>query len=370
MLAFINQVNGGLMVIKHCFWKAICALGITFGALGTASAQEAASDYFTSRSSSSQVNAASDTLVAAPEMTFADSSASSQVSSGVCGQPCDSYSSCGEDCCCDDPLLGFILPTDQCFCDFISPMTNPVYFEDPRNLSELRFIFLNHITPPALGADSVRLLAMQIRAKLTERLSVIATKDGFIMSDSPLMNDGWADVNAGLKYLLYSDCETQTLLSAGLTYTLPVGSTRSLQARGDGEFHLFLTGGTQLGEKSHWISASGFVLPSDASIQNKMFYFSNHLDRKVLFDNFYVFGECNWYNYLSSAQGFNLPVEGGDLINLGSTGIAGNDIVTGAFGFKYKWNCWNELGLAWEVPLTERRGVLDNRLTVDYILRW
>jgi hypothetical protein len=234
----------------------------------------------------------------------------------------------------------------------------------------LRFIFLNHITPPALGADSVRLLAMQIRARLTERLSLIATKDGFIMSDSPLLNDGWADVMAGLKYQLYADCESQTVLSAGLTYSLPVGSPRALQARGDGEFNVFLTGGAQLGENSHFISASGFVLPSDASIQNKMFYWSNHVDRMILFDGFYVFGEANWFNYLSSAGGFQAPVEGGDLFNLGSTGIAGNDIVTGAFGMKYKWNCWNELGVAWEVPLTERRGLIDNRLTVDYIIRW
>ncbi len=249
-------------------------------------------------------------------------------------------------------------------------MTNPVYFEDPRNVSELRFIFLNHITPPALGADSVRLLAMQFRIKLTERLSVIATKDGFIMSDSPLLNDGWADVNAGLKYLLYSDVESQTLLSAGLTYTLPTGSPRALQARGNGEFHAFLTGGTQLVDNYHLISGSGFILPSNAAIQNKMFYWSNHVDRMFLFDGLYAFGECNYYNYLSSARGFNAPVEGGDLFNLGSTGVAGHDLVTGAFGFKYKWNCWNELGLAWEVPLTARRGLLDNRLTADYIIRW
>ncbi len=62
--------------------------------------------------------------------------------------------------------------------------------------------------------------------------------------------------------------------------------------------------------------------------------------------------------------------EGGDLFNFGSTGVAGNDIVTGAFGMKYK-PCKNtEVGVAWEAPLTDRRDVLDNRLTFDFILRY
>ena len=349
--------------------KAICAIAISCGAVVAVAQQPVTSSpagIFQEPTAVAQPGAQpaanADTYVASPESLAFGSS---------CG--CGSTDACGCDTCdpcARDPLLGIILPTEQCFCNFISPMTNPVYFEDPRNVSELRFIFLNHITPPALGADSVRLLAMQFRAKLTERLSVIATKDGFIMSDSPLLNDGWADVNAGLKYLLYSDCETQTLLSAGLTYTLPTGSPRALQARGNGEFHAFLTGGTEIADNTHFISASGFILPSNAAIQNKWFYWSNHLDRMILFDGFYAFGECNYYNYLSSARGFNAPVEGGDLFNLGSTGVAGHDLVTGAFGFKYKWNCWNELGVAWEVPLTARRGLLDNRLTADYIIRW
>ncbi|MEZ6047427.1 MAG: hypothetical protein R3C11_17965 [Planctomycetaceae bacterium] len=52
-------------------------------------------------------------------------------------------------------------------------------------MTEARFIFIDHETPRNLGADSVRLIAMQVRAALTDRLSLIATKDGFIMSDSP-----------------------------------------------------------------------------------------------------------------------------------------------------------------------------------------
>ena len=50
--------------------------------------------------------------------------------------------------------------------------------------------------------------------------------------------------------------------------------------------------------------------------------------------------------------------------------VAGNDIVTGAVGAKYKHSAYSEIGLAWEVPLTDRRDIIDNRLTVDWIIRY
>jgi hypothetical protein len=84
----------------------------------------------------------------------------------------------------------------------------------------------------------------------------------------------------------------------------------------------------------------------------------------------YALMEYNWYHYLESG-GNGIPgVEGGDLFNFGSTDVAGNDIVTGAFGAKFKPDCHTEIGVAWELPLTERRDVLESRLTFDYIYRY
>jgi len=60
--------------------------------------------------------------------------------------------------------------------------------------------------------------------------------------------------------------------STGFTYELPVGSLRSLQGNGDGEFHLFLTGGTQPGDFSHWISATGVRLPSNRNEESTVRY--------------------------------------------------------------------------------------------------
>ncbi|MEZ5943728.1 MAG: hypothetical protein R3C18_20220 [Planctomycetaceae bacterium] len=162
--------------------------------------------------------------------------------------------------------------TDGDFNGFISPMTNPVFFEDPRNLTEARIIFANHNVPGGLGGGNVQLYAMQLRAALTDDLSFIATKDGFIVSDNPLINDGWADLSAGLKYNLYEDYEYQEILSTGFTYEIPLGSGQALQGNGDGEFHFFLTGGKELLPGMHALSAVGFRVPVDNRAESTSMY--------------------------------------------------------------------------------------------------
>lgn len=265
---------------------------------------------------------------------------------------------------------GLIQKSDHCFDDFISPMTNPVFFEDPRTLTEARFIFINHSVPKDLFGGDVQLYALQIRAALTENLSLIATKDGFIVSDNALIDDGWADVSAGLKYNLFKDACSQSILSVGATFEAPLGSTRSRQGTGDGEFHLFASAGKQLGEDWHYVTGSGFRLPTDTQDESQVWYWSNHLDYKIADTGFYLLGETNWYHWMQSGNSFPVPVEGIDLFNLGSRGVAGNDIVTGAVGVKYKPSGNTEIGIAWEMPLTDRRDILKDRFTFDWIIRY
>jgi hypothetical protein len=209
-------------------------------------------------------------------------------------------------CCCKDRLLGVFVPSDCRFSDFISPMTNPVYFEDPRNLTEARVIFLNHQIPGAvLGGGDVQLLATQLRAAITERLSIIATKDGYIFagSDAPPIN-GWANANLGLKYNLYADPATQRLLSVGTRYEVPVGSYHALQGNTHtGQFDMFLTGGTQIGELSHFVSAAGFRLAADPNKQNDQFYWSAHWDRRLRNRPTYGLLEFNWYHWMTNVAG-------------------------------------------------------------------
>jgi hypothetical protein len=286
----------------------------------------------------------------------------------ACAKTVGKCSASANNCCDSQRLLGIIAPSDACFGDFISPMTNPVNFEDPRTLTEARFIFLNHRIPAAVGGDGLQLFALQVRAALNDRLSIIATKDGYIVSQNPVVGDGWADVAAGLKLNLYSDPCAGQLLSTGATYEMPVGSPDAFQGNGDGEFHMFLTAGTRI-EKWHWIGGTGIRLPANSD-ESSMMYWSNHLDRQLGDSSLYALFEFNWYHWIGSGNAGLPGVEGLDVINLGSTGVAGNNISTGAFGFKYSPSSTMEVGVAWEVPFTERRDIIDNRLTVDWIVRY
>ncbi len=295
----------------------------------------------------------------------------------------DDYSACDtcemcESCCTSErgKLLGFIAPTSLCHSDYISPMTNPVFFEDPRTLSEIRFIAAHHQVPGTapLAGGRINLVAAQIRAALTDRLSIVAAKDGYFWMSNDLpfaANDGWADIAAGLKYNLWIADNYDAILSGGLSYELPVGSTQTLQGNGDGEFNLYGSYGMRVGDRSHFLTAAGFRLPVDSSAESQMFYWSGHLDRQICGSNFYVFGEANWYHYMSSGTAIpGLPVGGLDLFNFGAGDVAGNDIVTCALGAKYKPTLWQEIGFAAEAPVTSREDVLDFRLTADWIIRY
>jgi hypothetical protein len=291
----------------------------------------------------------------------------------TCGCPEGCWDGCG---CPNEKLFGLVAKSDYCFNSFISPISNPLFFEDPRQLSEVRFIYAHHIIPgdvPVLQGGHANFYAMQARARLTERVSLIATKDGYIDMDTPGVgdSDGWADVAAGLKFTVFRNPERQFLLSTGMVYEIDMGEHQVFQGRGDGEFHFFVTGGKQFGCRTHWLSASGFRIPADHTARSQMWYWSNHFDYQFT-DMLYGLVEFNWFHWLRSGDGDlgTNGFEGLDLMNLGSTGVAGNDIVTCAVGGKAKPYRNMEIGAGWEFPLTQRRDILEDRFYADLIIRY
>lgn len=319
------------------------------------------------------------------------SGAAASVDAGELYEPCDlsCASCCATDgcggcssCCgCDASLLDCLHPSDHCFDDFISPMINFVFFEDPRTVTELRPIFVNHWVPNTIGngisaGGNVQLYAAQFRVALTDRLSVIATKDGFIVDNTNgmldgILDDGWADVSAGLKYNLLRDPCCGTIVSTGFTYELPVGSTDALQAQGDGEFHLFLTGGQRLWDgDAHVLSSIGYRLPVDSSVSTSAIHWSNHFDVRLT-EKVYLFTELAWWHWTDDASnGASLGVAGADLFNLSVDDVAGNNLVTQNVGMRFKPTGNVETGIAYEFPLTGFKDITNSRLTVDMILRY
>ncbi|MEM9366883.1 MAG: hypothetical protein AAGD07_12890 [Planctomycetota bacterium] len=314
---------------------------------------------------------------------------------GGCDRACDVMlddSACDSGMCSDSRCLdafasvldgcSLIQRSDHCFDDFISPMIDFVHFEDPRTLTELRPIFVHHRFPSGLGPSNIpaggdiQLFALQFRIALSERLSIIAVKDGYIIDNSEgaldgLLNSGWADVTAGLKYNLIRDTCRGTLASVGFTYEIPMGSEGSLQALGDGEFHFFGSAGQRfLDGDAHWLTSFGYQVPVDTDVQSTTIHWLNHLDLRLT-KKAYVFTELSWWHWVDDAeQGAALGVSGQDLINLGSTDVVGNDLVTQNVGLKYKPHGGFEAGMAYEFPLTAFKDVIQDRWQFEMIFRY
>jgi hypothetical protein len=285
--------------------------------------------------------------------------------------------------CCPGSLLErLIKPSDHCFDDFISPMSNFIFFEDPRTLTEARAVFFHHELPDSIGTlgvpgGDVQLYALQLRLALSERLSLIAVKDGFIVADidngalDNLLHDGWADVTAGFKYNLVRDTCSGRLLSTGFTYEIPVGSRRAQQNVGDGEFHAFVSGGTRfLHGLGHYLGAFGYRFPANNNVQSTAVHWSNHFDVQLT-ERIYFFTEFVWWHWTDSANaGLDLGVSGHDAFNVSSKNVTGNDLVTQNVGVKFKPSGHFELGVAYEFPLSEFKDIIDNRFQVELIARY
>ena len=150
-----------------------------------------------------------------------------------------------------------LVPCSSAFADrlseMISPITNPVNFEDPRINSELRPFFMHHEIHDKFvtqGGD-VQLYALQARLKLDDDWAFIATKDGFIDFNPKAVlpkETGFANVTVGGKYAFYQDPEAGEIATAGLRYEIPMGNTDVLMGRGDGFFNPFFSGAMALGD--------------------------------------------------------------------------------------------------------------------------
>lgn len=266
-------------------------------------------------------------------------------------------------------VRNWIVPSEEGFDCFISPITNPVYFEDPRLMTEARAIFLQHRAPIAVGGGDVQLYALQLRARLSENVAFIATKDGYIRSTNPVIGNGWADTAAGLKFALYRDVARQRMVTGGFTFELPTGEADALQGNGSGNLNLFLASGARILNGVNWIGTSGVRAPMDRVDESTVIYSSHHLSKNIG-PRTWLLTEFNVQNWTRSGGGGIPGIEGGDLFNFGSTSVTGNTIVTNAFGLKFKPRQQSEIGVAFEYPLTERRDIIDNRINVNWIWRY
>lgn len=264
--------------------------------------------------------------------------------------------------------------SDRAFSGFIGPISNPVLSKDPRALTELRGLFVGDWIPSEnpLGPGDFQVYGLQARVALTDRLSLIADKDGIARIKTNSSNEtGMLDIAFGLKYALVRDVENQFLFTVGTMYEPSTGEAKVFQHQGSGMFTFFVSSGKEFEGCWHLLANAGYQVPLDQGENSSFYYAQLHLDRQ-LFGWLYPLVECNWYHWVAGGQRIPNPAVGeiDGLINLGTSGVAGNDLVTVAAGVKAIINCHVETGIAYETPISNRKDFIDNRVLFEVIFRY
>ncbi|MDW7993699.1 MAG: transporter [Gemmatales bacterium] len=267
--------------------------------------------------------------------------------------------------------------SDHAFDEFVSPVTNPFFFEDPRALTELRPVFIFQNTPrgnPLFRGGNIQMFSLQGRLALNERLSIVVPKLGLIAFQpdppSPLGDEiGFAEIIVGPKLTFWRDDAANVLAAFGVHFEIPAGGGDVFQNTGSGAVVPYLTLGKELLDNLHFLGAIGYRAGFDSD-RSDSFFVSLHADYEF-YRIIYPFIEVNWFHYTSGGNVLAGNFEGGDLFNFGSTGASGEDIVTMGVGGRVKI-LGEELqaGAAFEFPLTKGKDIMDWRITIDLIWRY
>ena len=275
------------------------------------------------------------------------------------------------------------------------PISNPTLFDLALPGTNVHPIFIYHGLPnrvntikavmvdlSAVGGD-VEVYALQFEIALNDRLSIVATKDGYVdfNADNDILaeTNGFANLGAGLKYAFILDEASRTALSGTMTFEIPTGNSDVFQGEGDGAVNLILNG-LKLIDDWQFAGSIGAQIPFSDE-QSTMAFLSAHASYELC-QYFIPLVELNWFHVLDAGDGTgNFPsqvgglvpaaveFEGGDVFNLGAVNSDENrDFVTAAFGFRARLTDAINVGIAYEIPLTnEEDSVMDERVTVDLI---
>lgn len=259
--------------------------------------------------------------------------------------------------------------------ELIAPVANPILFESPTIGSEVRPLFLYHRLNDNFVGGDVEVYALQFRLKLTDRLALIATKDGYVDFNPDAIGhaDGFADITAGLKYALIQDDNNKFLLTPGFTYTIPIGSEDVFQGNdnGSGQFDLFTSAAKNVGDVQLMANV-GVMLPLDSDKDSTQLHYSLQV-AYPLCQWFKPFAVLNGYTGLSNGKtpGFEgADSEGYDVINFGSGDVAGETMIVLGGGFRSSLCKSVDLGIAYEKGVDHDNGIFDDRLTVDLVWKF
>ena len=272
--------------------------------------------------------------------------------------------------------------SDHVFDGFISPVTNPFLFEDPRSLTEVRPIFMYQQIPGAqrdFQGGNIWFFGTQARLAVTDRLSFVFHKLGGLSMNPGGASafdgeTGFAELWLGPKYTFVRNENAGRVMAAGLQFQAPVGSKGVFQDTGSLSLVPYLSYAENFFPDFRWGSVNAMLGTGYSISVNRQrsdyYYLSAHLDLDVgNCHRFYPLTELNWLIYTADGNSRPIGSEGRDLINFGGQ-AQGKGMMTWAIGARYKISESAQLGAAFELPVAGPRDLFRYRFTLDFILRY
>ncbi len=284
---------------------------------------------------------------------------------------------------------------------FHLPVVAPYMFEDPFITTGVHAHGIWHDFPENSVFDGGHLyaLAVQARVALTDRLAFIATKDGYIWNRPNtelnqtirVLDDtqGTMNIAAGLKYALIRDDERKLIVTPAIRFEIPTGSEDTLQGYGDG---LFIPSISAAWGPGAWrlMGSFGSQIPFDGGQQSASLFYHLYAGYD-LHERLVPFVQLSGVTWVHSGDGQILvplasdatvalsdnevPLnaaqnllgtgrfEGADVINLGSRGVAGQDLYTAAIGAHVPLTEHLTFTAAYERPFSHQKGIFKQRFT-------
>ncbi len=273
---------------------------------------------------------------------------------------------------------------------FEKPIVQPYLFEDPFNTTGVYPYYIWHEFPnsSALEGGDLHVAALQARVALTDRIGLIATKDGYgwLRPGSALVGDqdGWFNLGLGAKGVLAQDREAGWAVSGILRFEFPTGSGDVFNGYGDGMVIPSLAAAYALGD-ARFIADFGSQVPFSSEQSTSLFY---HLyagyNVHPMIQPFVQFSGISWiddgdgtFGVRLGGLGVTLPLstvqsvtgtgafEGADVANIGSQGIDGTNLFTWAVGVAVPITDHVTLAAAYERQFGSHKGIFEQRVTTS-----
>lgn len=254
----------------------------------------------------------------------------------------------------------------------LNPVLDPIAFEDAIIRSEIRPVFgFQHMADDFItqGGD-IQVYGVQLRWAATDRLAFMLTKGGYNVvkpGAGPELH-GWGDLQFGAKYALIDDPAKQFIFTGGVLLEIPTGEEEVFQGQGSGIWNVFIASEKGFG-KFHLLGNVGIMVPNDTDANSTQMHYHLQADYRVC-RWFHPFIAANGYTVLKDGNGLPINTEGYDLVNFGSSAASGSTQLTLGGGFRTHLTEWLDFGFGYQKAAVKPYGLLDDRYTFDFVIRF